>query len=120
MIEFNEEGNRMISCDEKGLVVMYKGLQVLSKYQREAIINQITFCQLEFGDLEKDLKLKNSNLFFMGGKSGIVCLADDNKHCSEVCKVSGSIQSLLFYKQENSVVIITSTLLFVQFRISPN
>ena len=56
----------------------------------------------------------------MGGKSGIVCLADDNKHCSEVCKVSGSIQSLLFYKQENSVVIITSTLLFVQFRISPN
>ena len=57
---------------------------------------------------------------FFGGKSGVVCLADSSNHCSEVCKVGGSIKSLLFYSKENSVIIITSTLLLVQFRISPN
>ena len=39
---------------------------------------------------------------------------------SEVCKVGGSIKSLLFYQKENSVIIITSTLLLVQFKISAN
>lgn len=52
-------------------------------------------------------------MFFIGGKSGVVCLADDSKHCSEVCKVGGSIKSLLFYEKDNSVIIITSTLLLV-------
>jgi intraflagellar transport protein 140 len=65
-----------------------------------------------------DQKLKTSNLFFFGGKSGIVCLADDSNHCSDVCKVGGAIKSLLFYEKENSVIIITSTMLLVQFRIS--
>lgn len=57
-------------------------------------------------------------MFFFGGKSGVVCLADDANHCSDVCKVGGSIKSLLFYEKENSVIIITSTLLLVMFKIS--
>ena len=57
--------------------------------------------------------MKMSNIFFFGGKNGIVCLADDANHCSEVCKVGGAIKSLLFYHKENSVIIITSTLLLV-------
>lgn len=43
----------------------------------------------------------------------MVCLADDSNHCSEVCKVGGSIKSLLIYEKENSVIIITSSLLLV-------
>lgn len=62
--------------------------------------------------------MKTGNLFFFGGKSGVVCLADDANHCSDVCKVGGSIKSLLFYEKENSVIIITSTLLLVMFKIS--
>ncbi len=50
----------------------------------------------------------------------MVCLADDSNHCSDLCKVGGAIRSLLFYEKENSVIIITSTLLLVQFKISPN
>jgi len=34
-----------------------------------------------------DKKVKTNNLFFFGGKSGVVCLADDSNHCSDVCKV---------------------------------
>lgn len=60
-----------------------------------------------------DTKIKTNNLFFFGGKSGVVCLADDSNHCSDVCKVGGAIKSLLFYEKENSVIIITSTLLLV-------
>ena len=62
--------------------------------------------------------MKMTNIFFFGGKNGVVCLADDANHCSEVCKVGGAIKSLLFYYKENSVIIITSTLLLVQFKIS--
>lgn len=61
----------------------------------------------------------NSNsLFFFGGASGAVCLADDLKNCSEVCKVPGSVKSILFYEKENSVIIITSHLLLVQFKLN--
>ena len=57
--------------------------------------------------------IKSSNLFFFGGKAGLVCLADDSKHCSEVCKIVGSIKSLMIYEKNNSVLIITSGLLLV-------
>jgi intraflagellar transport protein 140 len=57
-------------------------------------------------------------LFFFGGTSGSVCLADDLKNCSEVCKVPGSVKTILFYEKENSVIIITSHLLLVQFKLN--
>lgn len=47
-----------------------------------------------------------------------MCLADDLKNCSEVCKVPGSVKSILFYEKENSVIIITSHLLLVQFKLN--
>lgn len=58
-----------------------------------------------------------NSLFFFGGASGAVCLADDNKNCSEVCRVNGEVKSILFYEKEDSVIIITSHLLLVQFKL---
>ena len=60
----------------------------------------------------------SNSLFFFGGASGAVCLGDDLKNCSEVCKVPGSVKSILFYEKENSVIIITSSLLLVQFKLN--
>lgn len=57
-------------------------------------------------------------MFFFGGQSGAVCLADDLKNCSEVCKVPGGVKSILFHDKENSVIIITSHLLLVQFKLN--
>ena len=37
------------------------------------------------------------NLFFFGGSLGVVTLADDSNHLSEICKVGGSIAALQFY-----------------------
>lgn len=103
----------MVSCDASGKVNVWKGLNVMASYSKKGEITHCIFCELNM-----DQKLKTSNLFFFGGTNGIVCLADDQNHCSDVCKVGGAIKSLLFYEKENSVIIITSTLLLVQFRIS--
>ena len=119
LIVYQPSGNCMVSTDEKGLVAVWRGINCISTYQREGVITNCIFCELNFPEKEGQ-KLKTSNLFFFGGKSGVVCLADSSNHCSEVCKVGGAIKSLLFYEKENSVIIITSTLLLVQFRISPN
>lgn len=120
LIVFQNSGNCMVTSDEKGLVAVWRGINCLSTYQREGLITNAIFCELNFGGEAQANKLKTSNLFFFGGRSGVVCLADSANHCSEVCKVGGAIKSLLFYEKENSVIIITSTLLLVQFKISPN
>ena len=61
---------------------------------------------------------KWNSLFFFATDNGALCLGDDMKHCSEVCKVSGQIKSLLFYEKESSTIIITSHMLLVQFKLS--
>ena len=63
---------------------------------------------------------KWNSIFFFGTQGGSVCLADDLKNCSEMCKVGGHIKSLLFYEKDNSLIIITSHLLLVMFKINPN
>ena len=69
--------------------------------------------------INQDPNVDNVNsLFFFGGGSGSVCLADDLKNCSEVCKVNGSVKQILFYEKEDSVIIITSGLTLVQFKLN--
>ena len=80
-------------------------------------MTNVVFCGLTF---EEDSMEKFNSLFFFGGQKGSVYLADDLKNISEVCKVGGSVKALLFYEKENSVIIITSHLLLVQFKINLN
>lgn len=80
-------------------------------------MTNVVFCGLTF---EEDSMEKFNSLFFFGGSKGSVYLADDLKNISEVCKVGGSVKALLFYEKENSVIIITSHLLLVQFKINLN
>lgn len=80
-------------------------------------MTNVVFCGLSF---EEDSMEKFNSLFFFGGQKGSVYLADDLKNISEVCKVGGSVKALLFYEKENSVIIITSHLLLVQFKINLN
>ena len=119
-ITFSSDGTRMVTGDEKGVVGVWRthrGLNPICQYQKDGAITNVAFCGLAF---EEDSMEKWNSLFFFGGKSGSVCLADDLKNCSELCKVGGSVKSLLFYEKENSVIIITSHLLLVQFKINLN
>ena len=111
----------MVACDEKGKISVWKGLNCIAVYQKDSAITNCIFANLDFNENSTDKSKSSRNyLFFFGGRGGVVSLAEDLGHCSEICKVSGSIKSLLFYEKENSVIIITSSLLFVQFRLNPN
>ena len=44
-----------------------------------------------------DSNQRLGNLFFFGGAAGVVSLADDSNHLSEICKVGGAIAALQFY-----------------------
>jgi len=119
-ITFSQDGTRMVTGDEQGTVGVWRthrGLTPICQYSKSGAITNIAFCGLAY---EEDSVEKWNSLFFFGGKKGSVCLADDLKNCHEVCKVGGSIKSMLFYEKENSVIIITSHLLLVQFRINLN
>jgi intraflagellar transport protein 140 len=100
----------------KGVCAVWRtnrGLTPVCQYAREGGISQIVFCSLVLNQAVPTTGDNVNSLFFFGGQSGSVCLADDLKNCSEVCKVPGSVKSILFYEKENSVIIITSHLLLV-------
>ena len=109
----------MVTGDAKGTVGVWRthrGLTPVCSYSKEGAVTNIVFCSLQ---INQDANQDSSNsLFFFGGASGSVCLADDLKNCSEVCKVPGSVKTILFYEKENSVIIITSHLLLVQFKLN--
>ena len=109
----------MVSGDMDGNIGVWRthrGMTPVCQYNRGREITQIVFCSLM---INQDPNIDNVNsLFFFGGESGSVCLADDLKNCSEVCKVPGAVKNILFYEKENSVIIITSHLLLVQFKLN--
>ena len=72
----------MVTADVNGVICVWRGLTVLSKYTRQ---DQIYHCC--FAELNLDTKQTLRNLFFFGGSGGIVTLADDSSHLSEICKV---------------------------------
>ena len=61
----------MVSCDEAGMVSVWRGISCIAVYKREGSITHCIFCEVNL-----DNKTQN-NLFFFGGKTGLVCLADD-------------------------------------------
>ena len=91
-----------------------KGLSQICHFQREGIITHVLFCGMSY---EEDSADKWNSLFFFATDTGLLCLGDDVNHCSEVCKISGHIKSLLFYEKESSTIIITSHMLLVQFKL---
>ena len=87
----------------------------MCQYQREGAITHILFCGLAY---EEESAESWNSLFFFATDTGLLCLGDDVNRCSEVCKVSGHIKSLLFYEKESSTIIITSHMLLAQFKLS--
>ena len=112
-IEWHHTGKNMLTCDSEGLISVWKGINVISVYQNESPITHAIFADIRLGNAEEQQKLKKKILFFFGGTNGIVSLADDSNHCNELCKVGGSIKTLLFYEPGNSIIIITTSLLLV-------
>ena len=122
-VTISADGSRLVTGDDHGVVAVWstsRGLTPICQYNKEGAMTHIAFCSLANESGEVPTSDKMNKFFFFAGTSGSVYLADDQRRCSEVCKVGGHVKSLLFYKDDNSIIIITSTLLMVQFSVSPN
>ena len=122
-VAMSPDGSRMVTGDDHGVVAVWstsRGLTPICQYNKEGAMTNLTFCTLATESGEVPAADQMNKFFFFAGSSGSVYLADDQRRCSEVCKVGGQVKSLLFYREDNSIVIITSSLLMVQFRVSPN
>jgi intraflagellar transport protein 140 len=72
LIAFNPSGSRMVTADVSGLVAVWRGINNICTFKKQSIITHCIFCEINL-----DNKIKATNLFFFGGKAGVVCLADD-------------------------------------------
>jgi intraflagellar transport protein 140 len=122
-VAMSPDGTRMVTGDDHGIIGVWntsRGLAPICQYNKEGSMTNLAYCSLATEPGENNVGDQMNKFFFFAGSSGSVYLADDQRRCSEVCKVGGHVKSLLFYKEDNSIVIITSSLLMVQFRVSPN
>jgi intraflagellar transport protein 140 len=116
-IKFNQTGQRMVSVDADGNIAIWKDLNCLSVYEKGCALTCLSNAELIIE--RPNRPTKHMSLFFVGGQQGHVFYTDESR-CEELCKLNGAILSLMFYKKSQSIVLITSTLIFLQFRISTN
>ena len=122
-LTMSPNGSRMVTGDDHGVVAVWsisRGLSPICQFHKEGSIFEIAYCALAGDNGEIPGIERMNTYFFFGGSSGSVSLADDSKRCSEVCKVEGQIKSILYYREDNSLIIITSKQLLVQFRVTPH
>ena len=123
IIKFNHVGNRVVSVDDKGLIIVWKFEGTLSKlctYKQTFAIEDILFPKFIYEKMDT-AKVPNqeklNTLFFFCNSGGMLHLADDSNSNPEICRVGGKIKSLLFYEKENAIIIITSHMLLVKCTI---
>lgn len=125
-IKFNHSGRRVVSVDEKGLVVVWSfegALQRLCSYKQAFTIEEIMFPKFIYEKMDSSKvppQEKLDTLFFFCNSGGVLHLADDSNSSPEICRVGGKIKSLLFYEKENAIIIITSHMLLVKCTIHFN
>ena len=126
IIKFNNSGNRVVSVDEKGLIIVWRfdlGLHKLCTYKQTFLIDDILFPKFIYEKMDSTKvppQEKLDSLFFFCNSGGLLHLADDASSFPEICRVGGKIKSLLFYEKENAIIIITSHMLLVKCTIHFN
>lgn len=119
IIKFNHEGNRIVSVDDKGIINVWSFAPLYFKcsYKQQYSIEEVIMPNFFYEKMDKD-KVPNqeklSTLFFFCNSAGMLHLADDQNSSPEICRTGGKIKSILFYEKENTIILITSTLLLVK------
>jgi intraflagellar transport protein 140 len=126
IVKFNIDGNRVVSVDDKGQIVVWRFDGILYKlcvYKQSFNIEEILFPRFIYEKMDSakvPTQEKLNTLFFFCNSGGVLHLADDSNSSPEICRVGGKIKSLLFYEKENAIIIITSHMLLVKCTIHFN
>ncbi|KAL5035113.1 hypothetical protein BDV3_004569 [Batrachochytrium dendrobatidis] len=118
-LEWNSFGNRIISGDEEGAVVVWKvdtrgRLSTMSQYRLKS---QIVCCVFRTSSglcLERHRE-KDSPPFFIASQSGSIYYADDIGHCTEVSSLKSPIVSLYISGTHNSMFVLSDDLILSRF-----
>ncbi|TPX54243.1 hypothetical protein PhCBS80983_g05995 [Powellomyces hirtus] len=121
VMEWSPSGNRLVTGDEDGDVVVWKvdqrgRIAVLCQYR---LSNKVTHCLFR-GSEELELKPQSSPPFFLATSVGSIHYADDMGHCTESALVETSIAALLMLEHKDIVVVITTSLILLQFQLTPD
>ena len=126
IVRFNTNGSRVVSVDDKGLIVVWRFDGVLFKmcsYKQSFNVEEIIFPKFIYERMDSSKvppQEKLNTLFFFCHSGGVLHLADDSNSSPEICRVGGKIKSLLFYEKDNAIIIITSHMLLVKCTIHFN
>ena len=126
IIKFNRDGNRIVSADDKGMINVWSFSPLFNRcsYRQSFSILQIIMPNFNYDKMDNKDNVPNqeklSSLFFFANSGGMLHLADDSRSSPEICRTGGKIKSMLFYEKENSIIIITSSLLLVKCIIQFN
>ncbi len=126
VLEWNPAGKRLVSGDGNGLVVVWavdaRGtLTPTRQYRKKGEIMSITFCHLTMkadGPRKPAIESSFSPSFFFGTSRGGLVYADDLGNCADVHQLSSSVDTLMFFQEASRLVIITRSLMLIQYQVS--
>lgn len=117
-ITFNPAGTRCVTCDNNGVVGVWKTdnkglLTQMCHYKKQGTHAKVVFRTMT-PSLEPNLE---NPPFFFGGELGTIYLADDFGLCSERYKIGSPLLVLNYYHQRDMVVLITKSVILAQFTL---
>lgn len=116
-IDFSKNGELMVTSDKNFTMGFWVDIIPIKVEQKNAPINRVLF--LDFMHEKKDNSKKNIRLVFVGDKMGNIEYFEEKRlTLQELCSLNGSIKELFYYKKNKTIIVITSTYYFIQFKIS--
>jgi len=118
-IVFNPNGTRCVTTDNNGVVGVWKTDQrglcnQMCHYRKSGAHDKVIFrTTTPTGEANLD-----NPPFFFGGEQGIIYLADDFGLCSERYKIGSPLLLLEYYREKDVVVLVTKSVILVQFSLS--
>ncbi|CAK9076435.1 unnamed protein product [Durusdinium trenchii] len=118
-IVFNPAGTRCVTTDMQGVVGVWKTDQrglcnQMCHYRKSGAHDKVIF---RTTTPSGEPNLENPPFFF-GGEQGIIYLADDFGLCSERYKIGSPLLLLEYYSEKDVVVLVTKSVILVQFSLS--
>ncbi|KAI8902608.1 hypothetical protein BC833DRAFT_654604 [Globomyces pollinis-pini] len=119
-IVWSPNGNRLITGDEEGGVVVWKidhrgKLATMSQYRLRGAIDHIVFKPIDKRARESRTKDKDCPPFFVGTRNGTIFFADDIGHCTECTTLSSKIHLLHYHESRDLLLALTEDMVLSHF-----